>query len=270
MKSVEPYKTVLSENNAYWMARIAKAVYLKESNSDKPDKDQIMKDLKLEDSRFRDVFGVSEKSAQAALIEHEDYLCLAFRGTDEINDWFDNVNAFQERALFGGFHRGFWKSLNDVWAPLYDLYQTKRSEKKRPLFLTGHSLGGAMATVAASKLIHEDRPFTSVYTFGQPRAVTLDTARIFNVEAAGRYFRFQNNNDMVTRVPGRLMGYSHVGTCLYISQEKKLHKDPGFWFRFLDSVDGAVEAVRETGIDAVEDHDMDDYLGAVAEWKVDF
>lgn len=270
MKTIEPYKTVLSENNAYWMARIAKAVYMKESGSDMPDKEKIKQDLQMEDSGFIEVYPESNNSAQAALVEHKDYYCLAFRGTDEFSDWLDNINAFQERALFGGFHRGFWNSLNDVWAPLYKKYLELRDENKRPLFLTGHSLGGAMATVGASKLIHEDRPFTSVYTFGQPRAVTLETARIFNVEAAGRYFRFQNNNDMVTRVPGRLMGYSHVGSCLYISEEKKLHKDPGFWFRFLDSIDGAVDAVRESGIDAVEDHNMDDYLGAVAEWRVDF
>lgn len=269
MKSIEPYKTVLSDNNAYWMARISKAVYLKESGSDKPDKSKILDDLKMEDPRIISVKGESNNSAQGAVIEHEDYICIAFCGTDQINDWLDNINAFQERALFGGFHRGFWKSLNDVWTPLYEQYSKLRSKKKRPLFLTGHSLGGAMATVAAAKLIHEDRPFTSVYTFGQPRAVSLETARIFNVEAAGRYFRFQNNNDMVTRVPGRLMGYSHIGSCLYISREKKIHKDPGFWFRFLDSVDGAVDAVRETGIDAVEDHSMDDYLGAIAEWKME-
>lgn len=270
MKSVEPYKTVLSGNNAYWMARIAKAVYTKVPGGVNPDKTKIRDDLKSEDPKIINVEETSKNSAQAALIEHEDYICIAFRGTDEIKDWLDNLNAFQERALFGGFHRGFWHSLHDVWTPLYDHYQELRSKKKRPLFLTGHSLGGAMATVGAAKLIHEDRPFTSVYTFGQPRAVTHDTARIFNVEASGRYFRFQNNNDMVTRVPGRLMGYSHVGSCLYISEEKKIHKDPGFWFRFLDSVDGAIEAVRETGIDAVEDHSMDDYLGAIAEWKSDF
>ena len=58
---------------------------------------------------------------------------------------------------------------------------------------------------------------------------------------------------------------------------KKYWENPGNqllfqfpWFRFLDAVDGAVDAVRESGIDAVEDHNMDDYLGAVAEWRVDF
>ena len=73
-----------------------------------------------------------------------------------------------------------------------------------------------MATIAAAKFIHEDMPFTSVYTFGQPRAMTRDTSRIFNMECKSRFFRFHNNNDLVTRVPARVMGYSHVGSYMYI------------------------------------------------------
>jgi predicted lipase len=276
MNTVEPYRTILSKGNAYWMARIANAVYHRRPNSDEPDKTKILKDLQAEDPKFRDVIPASKNSAQAALIEHEDYFCLAFRGTDEIADWLDNTKVFQERALFGGFHRGFWNSLDDVWTPLFDKYQSlngtrrQQGEKILPLFLTGHSLGGAMASIGAARLIHQDLPFLSVYTFGQPRAMTLETARIFNAEAKGRLFRFQNNNDIVSRVPGRSMGYSHAGSFLYISEEKKICNDPGFWYRFLDSLDGAVDAARETGIDAVEDHKMEKYLSAIKRWDCEF
>lgn len=140
--------------------------------------------------------------------------------------------------------------------------------KKRPFFITGHSLGGAMATIAAARFIQQDRPFTSVYTFGQPRALTRDTARIFNIECKDRYFRFHNNNDIVTRVPARVMGYSHIGSYLYISQEQEPNRGSGFWFRFVDYVDGALSAIKEKGIDAVEDHDMGKYLSAVQKWDL--
>ncbi len=124
-----------------------------------------------------------------------------------------------------------------------------------------------MATVAAAKLVHDDIPFTSVYTFGQPRVLTRDTSRIFNSECKSRYYRFHNNNDIVTRVPARLMGYSHVGEYLYISEEKNIHNDPGFWFRFVDCFDGAFAAATEAGIDAIEDHSMDKYLARIQEWN---
>ncbi len=264
---VSPYKTQLDRGTAYWMARLSKAVYKQQSNTNqKPHETQILKDLKSEDGDFISVKGYDKNSAQAALIEHNDYLCMVFRGTNELDDWLDNINAFSTSQLFGDFHRGFWASVEDIWEQIYNDFEHLRQTKKRPLFFAGHSLGGAMAVIAASRFVHWDRPFTAVYTFGQPRTMDRPAARIFNAEAGSRCFRFQNNNDLVTRVPSRLMGYSHVGSCLYISEEKNIHSDPGFWFKFLDSIDGAVESISESGIDAVEDHGMNHYFAAVKNW----
>ncbi|MEH6627013.1 MAG: lipase family protein [Motiliproteus sp.] len=262
-----PYKSKLDQGTAYWMARLSKVVYFKTSpKNDLPHEEKILKNLQAEDPGFISVKGYNNNSAQGALIEHKDYLCMVFRGTDEAADWLDNINAFSTDELFGKFHRGFWNSLADIWEPIYQDYCRLKAANKRPLFFTGHSLGGAMASIAAARFIQQDWPFTAAYTFGQPRAMAREAARIFNAEAAQRYHRFQNNNDLVTRIPSRLMGYSHVGSYLYISEEKTIHADPGFWFRFLDSIDGAVESVMESGIDAIEDHSMDRYLAAVKRW----
>lgn len=271
MLHVEPYTTRLTHGNAYWMARIAQSANIKDA-SNAPDETGILKDLQTEDAGFISVVGADKNSAQGVLIEHRDYWCFAFRGTDEISDWLDNINAFPTRILFGEFHRGFARSTDDVWVPLFERYLAGRkadraARRPRPIFFSGHSLGGAMATVAAAKLLHVDHPFTSVYTFGQPRAMTLETARIFNNEAKNRFFRFQNNGDIVPRVPSRLMSYSHVGLCLYIDQDKRIHDDVGLWFRFLDMVEGAVEAASALRLDAVEDHAMVDYLDAIRAWN---
>ena len=194
---------------------------------------------------------------------------MVFRGTDEIEDWIDNVNIFPTKELFGEFHKGFWSATEEVWHDLYQKYEEKRKQNKRPLFITGHSLGGAMATVAAARLLHLDKPFMGVYTFGQPRVMKHDTADTFNAKDKSRFFRFQNNNDIVTRVPTRGMGYSHVGQILYISEEQKIHRDPGYWFKFLDTIDGCLAALQEDGIDAVEDHNIEKYLAAIKEWEME-
>ncbi|GGA76765.1 hypothetical protein GCM10011369_18350 [Neiella marina] len=273
MPQVSPYISKLNAGNAYWMARLSQLVYLKVSDDDaKPDEAAILQQLQQEDDGFVAVLGVDQNSAQAALIEHRDYLCVACRGTDEKRDWLDNIDAFPTEQLFGRFHRGFWRSVEDVWHPIEQrieqLQQARKAagKAKLPVFLCGHSLGGAMATVIAAMFVHRDEPFTSLYTFGQPRAMTRNTSRLFNIECGARMFRFHNNNDMVTRVPTRSMGYSHVGCYLYISEEKEIHREPGFWFRFLDAFDGAVNAVTEKGIDGVEDHGMEHYLSAVKAW----
>nr|VFJ90662.1 MAG: hypothetical protein BECKLFY1418B_GA0070995_10216 [Candidatus Kentron sp. LFY] len=94
-------------------------------------------------------------------------------------------------------------------------------------------------------------------------------SRIFNVECKSRFFRFHNNNDIVTRAPARAMGYSHVGSYLYISEEKTIHREPGFWFRFIDHFDGAFSALKEQGLDSIKDHDMNRYLRAIRKWDLE-
>ncbi len=279
---VSTLKSGLDKGNAYWMARLAKASYFSISESDNsPDEDGILTHLKADDPDFRSVFGVNKNSAQAILVEHKNYLAIAFRGTDETADWLDNLDAFPTKILFGEIHRGFWKSFIDVWYELklqmaniqYERHEA--GEKPAPLFFAGHSLGGAMATVAAAHYIHEDLPFTSVYTFGQPRALERHTARIFNTECASRYFRFHNNNDIVTRVPARLMGYSHVGSYLYISQEKKIYQEPSYWFRFIDYFDGAFDSVKQhiqnkKPLSIIQDHNIQHYLEAIEKWDFEY
>lgn len=269
MKSVSPYTTALDEGNAYWMARLSSEVYKKISeDNEMPDSEKISASLKGDDPKFGSVTGADKNSAQAALVEHQDYLCMVFRGTNELADWLDNINVFRTNVLFGEFHRGFWKSVEDVWDVLFPRYQELRNDNKRPLFFTGHSLGGAMATIAAARFVHEDRPFTSVYTFGQPRVMDRATARIYNSEVRKRHHRFQNNEDIVTRVPARLAGYSHVGDCLYIDSDGSIKDDPGFWYKFLDTVEGAMESLMESGrVGAVQDHDMNKYMEAIEGWE---
>ncbi len=271
METVKPYTTRLNKGNAYWMARLAHLIYTKHSKKNPaPDEKKILAALQAEDDLFISVTGFSKDSEQAAIIEHQNYFTMVFRGTDEIADWADNLNFFSEKVLFGRFHRGFWNAVENVWDDLFDCYLKLKAINHKPLFITGHSLGGAMATIAAARMIHKDLPFTSVYTFGQPRAVERDAVVYFNVEAKERFFRFQNNNDIVTRIPSRLMGYSHVGTYLYISEKGTLYDDPGFWFRFLDGVGGAIEAIKECTIDAIDDHNMQHYVDAVRMWRCDF
>jgi triacylglycerol lipase len=263
---VSPYKTGLLRGNAYWMARLASQAYV-------DDKHTILNDLLNEDASFNAVHPFEEGNSQAILVEHDNYFCMAFRGTDELDDWIDNINAHTVKNLFGEFHRGFWKATDRVWDKIYQRYRELNArDPQKPLFLTGHSLGGAMAVIAASKLVHIDQPFISVYTFGQPRVMTQQTAQIFNMECKSRCFRFNNNNDLVTRAPSRLMGYSHVGTYLHISAKEDIEQELGFWLRFVDSAGGAVSALREAvrernGIDFVEDHGMDKYLSAIQKWN---
>ena len=263
---VKPYKTAYDCGNAYWMARLALAVYTNQGNSQMPDTEVILDGLKEDDSNFQDIVGFDRNSAQAMTVMHDDFIAVVFRGTNEWEDWLDNLDVRPTDQLFGAFHNGFYQSVMDLWKRIDRCVQRAREVKKRPVWFAGHSLGGAMATIAASIYVEEDRPFSGVYTFGQPRCMDRRAARVFNAEARERFFRFQNNNDLVSRIPARLMGYSHVGNCIYISEENELCGSPGFWFKFLDAIDGAVSAFGKKGLDGIQDHAMENYLNAIVNW----
>jgi triacylglycerol lipase len=263
---MKPYTTKFSYGNAYTLALASKAVY--ECNADKcVDEDKVLEIMKGQDPDYISVKGFSKKSSQGAIIKHKDYIIIAFRGTDEFGDWLDNINVFPVERYFGKVHNGFYKALMDIWEGEDGMWEEIKNEPL-PFWITGHSLGGAMATLAAADLIEKDQPFYGVYTYGQPRCGDRIFSRIFNMEAKERFFRFQNNNDIVTRAPSRLAGYSHVGKGYYISAhpEQKISDDVGIWYKFLDSVKGAINSIKEEGIDAVEDHNIGDYLNAIKKY----
>lgn len=105
---------------------------------------------------------------QAFLAESADRAVLVFRGSDEPLDWINNLNALPGRWRgTGAVHRGFSDSLEAVWPDLAPFLQYAR----RPLIVTGHSLGGALATLSASLV-----PCDALMTFGSPRSVTRRSA----------------------------------------------------------------------------------------------
>ena len=277
--SLMPFKTAYRAHHALWMAKISRAVYFKVSEEDdSPDIPGIIETLKRDDQKFMAGKGFNAKSSQGAVLQHEDYLVAAFRGTDEVSDWLDNVNVLPKDGPLGQVHTGFHNALMDIWPDMKKEIQRIRTQvdqereannlpkRELPLWITGHSLGAALATLAAAEMVEANEPFHGLYTYGSPRCGDRDFARAFNAEASKRAFRFQNNNDIVTRAPARLMGYSHVGTFIYISEGGDLSFDAGFWYQFLDSVAGAINDIGQQGLDSITDHNMDNYIAAIRNW----
>ncbi len=147
---------------------------------------------------------------------------VAFRGTENAADWMADFNAFFTVRPYGNIHRGFYHAFNDI-RPALEAALPKMQNRK--LILTGHSLGGALATVAAAEW-HTSGAFkpSAVVTFGQPR-VGFSSLKTFIANKFGdRYSRFVNDTDIVTRVPP---GYSHVGKLYHFSPSGQLQETLG-------------------------------------------
>ena len=123
-----PFTSKYKPTNAYWMAKLAKIAY--EKNPDgSPNKDAIQSQLEAMDPNFMEVEGFDFKSSQGIVIKHEQYVVAAFRGTDEIADWLDNINAVSKPGPLGDVHNGFYRALMDVWP---EMKTAIRHFRKRP------------------------------------------------------------------------------------------------------------------------------------------
>lgn len=135
---------------------------------------------------------------QAILISTDKFLTLAFRGTEatSVKDIKSDAKATTTQCDSGGkVHCGFKEAFEEV---AIDIQCSLNQEqfKNKPLFITGHSLGGALATIAAKKLKHEGG-IASCYTFGSPRVG--DEEWISNIKVP--FYRVVNAADCVTMMP---------------------------------------------------------------------
>jgi len=158
-------------------------------------------------TRFRDhatfAFGTVNARDGTALV--------AFRGTqpDEIRHLVTNLQAQQaDWGESGGrVHAGFAKAARSVLPQVRDWLGREARQHSR-LILVGHSLGAALATLAASVL----RPALLV-TLGSPRVGDADFVAAL---ADLHVMRIVDGCDVVTQLPPALSFYAHVGAVSYI------------------------------------------------------
>lgn len=214
-------------------------------------------------SRFIESPKASKRDTQLFVAANDKLVLVAFRGTEpkKLQDWLADANTMLIDGPFGGrVHAGFHLALASVWPALLDTLR-ELPRNGQSLWFTGHSLGAALAALAVARLRDEfDQPVHGLYTFGQPRIGDRTFERAYDQDNGSRSFRFVNNNDVVTRVPMRAMGFSHIGTFLYFDHDGHLRRDPHFWFSFLDRIEGRIDDLGKLGTDGLKDHFMKGYL----------
>jgi triacylglycerol lipase len=192
------------------------------------------------------------KGAQMHACWNNDEMVLAFRGTEpnELSDVTADLNVVPDRAQVGGWvHNGFQNELEKLWKDILVLLADKLESRK--LYICGHSLGAAMATIAASRL----NPY-ELYTYGSPRVGS--TKFIKNIHCP--HYRHVNNNDIVTKVPFAFLGYRHHGTLCYMNFYGNIRKMT-FWQRIKDSWRGRVAALKKgQAFDGIYDHKAENYV----------
>ena len=205
--------------NAWWLAELSLLSYVQ---------DEAFARTAL--SRMGDA-ELIERDGMAALILHRDeHDLVAFRGTDDLQDLLRDLDVRLVEEGPGKVHRGFRDALDLVWNEIRERLE------QRPVWLSGHSLGAALAVIAASRLDSAQ----AVYTFGAPRIAD----RAFGDSMTVPTYRVVNNNDIVTRMPPPI-AYQHFGQLEYFDRDGVLRSEPGLWERVREQAAGHGERIVE-------------------------
>ena len=212
---------------------------------------------------------------QSFVFRKKNLIVLVFRGSQQLKDWQTNFNlqlipfklqvSQATASPAGKVHRGFFEAWASVELDVVEQLQQWRTPDTK-LFVTGHSLGGALAALAAVSLQAQGLHVDGLYTFGQPRVGDWEFVNKLNSGLRYRSFRFVNNNDAVPLIPPpftlwnltRL--YGHFGQLRYFNAFGKLMMTSTLWQRLPDRFLGLLKALSKSGLDVITDHYMEFYI----------
>ena len=197
--------------------------------------------------------------AQAYRFQSKEDLVIACRGTQptEFGDIKADLQALPVIAeTVSRVHKGFKREVDDLW-PMICEDITRKANLEKNLWVCGHSLGAAMATIIASRALHDDNLQNpkELFTYGSPKVGWTGYCDSIAVP----HFRWRNNNDIVTTVPLAIMGYKHHGTECYINAYGKLRSPTG-WQKVKDRLRGMWMGLKQGKIDNFGDHSIDEYI----------
>jgi hypothetical protein len=158
-------------------------------------------------------FAAGDDDIDACLVGTTDQgVVLAFRGTippdihdqESLLDWISDLTAepIAVPGIPGKVHEGFWEDLSTLWEPVVKeiKQQMNAGGKPLPLYITGHSKGGALSTLAAFRLkLQEDIIPTAVYTYASPHPGDTAFANQYQL-GIPNHIRYEYGNDIVPHV----------------------------------------------------------------------
>jgi len=170
---------------------------------------------------------IDRGATQIGIAYSPERITIVARGSSQFGDWVNNFTPFRARWITrtiangvqmapGRIHLGFRLQIERAAIELLVTVRELRSRyPNAAIMVTGHSLGGALATLIRVLLEHDAIPVAATYTFESPRVGNGEWARWYDRKYGSDTFRVVNINtgeqDIVTRVPLSCFGWRHVG-----------------------------------------------------------
>jgi hypothetical protein len=209
----DPETTVYTPANAWWLVELCRLAYTPDDREKNRPWSRFDRLPHLERSPFRELHSIHKTGTHAAIYrvdtgkKEDAATVLCFRGTTKMRQWVMNLSTLPVAWQGGGdgpdaddsaietktekayVHQGFQILFDRIWPLLEPLLR----DQPRPLFITGHSLGAALALMSAARMTPE-----VLYTFGSPRVGNPT----FTASVSGfPHFRVVHHHDIVTLLP---------------------------------------------------------------------
>ncbi|KAE8161391.1 Alpha/Beta hydrolase protein [Aspergillus tamarii] len=145
-------------------------------------------------------------------------IVVAFRGSYSVRNWVTDATFPQtDPGLCKGCRAelGFWtawKVVRDRIIKTLDELKPEHSDYK--IVVVGHSLGAAIASLAAADLRTKNYD-AILYAYAAPRVANKALAEFITNQ--GNNYRFTHNDDPVPKLPLLTMGYVHISPEYYIT-----------------------------------------------------
>lgn len=223
--TLDPLAKSFIPENAWYMAELSRISYITNLTEAK----KQIRAGGFKSPKFFD----NKKTGTQAFIAHTDKLIVVvFRGT-QLSSSKEDIKTdldffFTKSAANGKVHKGFKKALDSIWQEILKEINIRQDGNKK-LWFTGHSLGGALATLAASRCNCH-----IAYTFGSPRVGNKTFSKLIK----GSVYRVTRAHDIVTRVPPAFIGYRHVGDLYFIDTKGNIIENPNNLFMFKERLGG--------------------------------
>ncbi len=209
----EPEAAGWTDANGWWLAELSFLAYVSRQDVARPI---------LERVGFEGASWITRKGTHLFMARAKRFVVVAFRGTlvsEPRNLLTDARFGFEDLPGMGRVHRGFKDALDVVWEDVES--RLREHAEGRRVWFTGHSLGAALATLAAARW---GDPGAGLCTFGSPRVGDAAFADRFPLPDHPRVVHL---NDLVTVLPPPI-GYRHVGRVIHLKDDGTLDDGTGF------------------------------------------
>jgi hypothetical protein len=204
----------------------------------------------------------------AYVAEGDALIVLAFRGTRSAANWETDLHAWLihpagtdgSLRVHEGFYRAFERLSDGAKGIRQKIREIEAATAGRiPIYITGHSLGGALAQIAAAVLASDQ--IAACYTFGSPRVGNS----FFDLWVKPPSYRVINYADIVPQVPLAIpvvLSYRHSGDPRYLPDQVRgspYRFEPNPLQRLWQFLRGVMQLIRAGSILGIDDHQIAEY-----------